>query len=325
MKPIRRSGTRPPLPSRLRASAIAKARPAHDAASRLDGERVVPARARDGSSRDRAELPFDRPEISGLPEPRWPREPDHRRIEAARVDIRSAGRSARACREEAGDRSGTRGDETRAFGDPGAMRRLRAGSDGQPLRMVDGRAVRLSGRPWADRRTSRTSAASAGLGPQESVMPHRFAAIAFTPAVRKLQESHGSRASYARIESAPDGVGHGLGEVEAAFVAGRDSFYMATVSETGWPCVQHRGGPVGFVRVLDETRIGFADFRGNRHLSASAIRRRSMLCRCSSWTTPKRLVSSCSAEPDSSVQGTRRCRRASRCSAVGRASRAGSS
>ncbi len=51
---------------------------------------------------------------------------------------------------------------------------------------------------------------------------------------------------------------------EAEFIAARNSLYMATVSETGWPYIQHRGGPTGFVRVLDETTIGFADFRGNR-------------------------------------------------------------
>ena len=55
-----------------------------------------------------------------------------------------------------------------------------------------------------------------------------------------------------------------LGPAEAAFLAARDSFYMATVSETGWPYVQHRGGPPGFLKVLDEQTIGFADFRGNR-------------------------------------------------------------
>ena len=49
-----------------------------------------------------------------------------------------------------------------------------------------------------------------------------------------------------------------------AFIAERDSFYMATVSETGWPYIQHRGGPTGFVRIIDEKTIGFADFAGNR-------------------------------------------------------------
>ena len=50
---------------------------------------------------------------------------------------------------------------------------------------------------------------------------------------------------------------------ETAFIAERDSFYMATVSESGWPYVQHRGGPPGFLKVLDEKTLGFADFRGN--------------------------------------------------------------
>lgn len=95
-------------------------------------------------------------------------------------------------------------------------------------------------------------------------MTRRFAEIAFTPTVKKLQEESGSRASYARMESAGESIGHRLTLDEARFIAARDSFYMATVSETGWPYIQHRGGPAGFVRVLDETTIGFADQRGNR-------------------------------------------------------------
>lgn len=94
-------------------------------------------------------------------------------------------------------------------------------------------------------------------------MGHKFAEIAFTPTVRGVQERMGSRASYARMERGPV-VGDVLGPDEAAFIGARDSFYMATVSETGWPYVQHRGGPAGFVRVLDPKTIGFADFRGNR-------------------------------------------------------------
>jgi hypothetical protein len=91
----------------------------------------------------------------------------------------------------------------------------------------------------------------------------KFAEIAFTPSVRSVQQEKGSRASYARLERGPD-VGDEFGPEEAAFIAARDSFYMATVSETGWPYVQHRGGPAGFVKVLDVNTIGFADFRGNR-------------------------------------------------------------
>lgn len=95
-------------------------------------------------------------------------------------------------------------------------------------------------------------------------MPHHFADIAFTPTVKKVQERQGSRSAYARMEGVPDPLNHALTESEAGFIASRDSLYMATVSETGWPYIQHRGGPAGFVRVLDEHTIGFADFRGNR-------------------------------------------------------------
>jgi uncharacterized protein len=95
-------------------------------------------------------------------------------------------------------------------------------------------------------------------------MGHKFAEIAFTPTVKALQERLGSRANYARLEGADADRNHILGPSEAAFIAQRDSFYMASVSETGWPYVQHRGGPEGFVRVLDEKTIGFADFGGNR-------------------------------------------------------------
>jgi uncharacterized protein len=95
-------------------------------------------------------------------------------------------------------------------------------------------------------------------------MAYSFAEIAFTPTVRRLQEALGSRQAYARIENGADSRGATLGPQEAAFLAERDSFYLATVSETGWPYIQHRGGPSGFVRVLDEKTLGFADFAGNR-------------------------------------------------------------
>jgi uncharacterized protein len=94
-------------------------------------------------------------------------------------------------------------------------------------------------------------------------MGHRFAEIAFTDTVKRLQERMGSRSAYAQREGGAALNAH-LGEREAAFIAARDSFYMASVGETGWPYVQHRGGPAGFVRVLDERTLGFADFRGNR-------------------------------------------------------------
>ena len=94
-------------------------------------------------------------------------------------------------------------------------------------------------------------------------MGHKFAELAFTPKVKAKQQQNGSRRAYARSEEGTDHHGV-LGPSEAAFIAARDSFYIATSSESGWPYIQHRGGPVGFVRVLDEKTIGFADYRGNR-------------------------------------------------------------
>ena len=93
-------------------------------------------------------------------------------------------------------------------------------------------------------------------------MAYRFLEIASTPSVRAAQAANGSsdfwndfkgNRSFDRFTG-----------VEADFIAACDGFYMATVSESGWPYVQHRGGPPGFLRVLDDKRLAFADFRGNR-------------------------------------------------------------
>jgi uncharacterized protein len=94
-------------------------------------------------------------------------------------------------------------------------------------------------------------------------MGHRFAELAFTPNVRAMQELQGSRAHYAKMEGG-EPFNDALTEREAQFLSERDSLYMASVSETGWPYVQHRGGPPGFLKVIDPHTIGFADFRGNR-------------------------------------------------------------
>ena len=94
-------------------------------------------------------------------------------------------------------------------------------------------------------------------------MGRRFQELAFTPLVKKHQQEHDSRRQYARMEqSAP--LGDTLGPAEQDFIQRRDSFYMASVSETGWPYVQHRGGPKGFVRIINPGLIGFADLRGNK-------------------------------------------------------------
>ena len=85
-------------------------------------------------------------------------------------------------------------------------------------------------------------------------MTHRYREIAFTDAVRAVQEELGSAAMNA--EQAVRGAENDrLGVAEVVFLTGRDSFYLASLSETGWPYVQHRGGPKGFVRVLDETGV----------------------------------------------------------------------
>jgi hypothetical protein len=90
-----------------------------------------------------------------------------------------------------------------------------------------------------------------------------FARIAFTDAVRAIQEKAGSRNSYARVEARDTGDG-ALDDEASAFIEGRDSFYLATVNADGWPYIQHRGGPRGFVRALDPQHIAIADFGGNR-------------------------------------------------------------
>jgi len=98
-------------------------------------------------------------------------------------------------------------------------------------------------------------------------MPHAFAQIAFTPQVKVEQQRDGSRAGYARsFEAEAQTVNDRLGQAEMDFFAQVRSFYMATVSETGWPYVQHRGGQTGFVQVLDDQHIAFADYAGNRQL-----------------------------------------------------------
>ena len=93
-------------------------------------------------------------------------------------------------------------------------------------------------------------------------MTRSYLDIATTPSVAAAQERLGSRAHNA--ESAERRVFTRFGAEEAAFIAARDSFYIATVSETGWPYIQHRGGPPGFLKVLGEKTLGVADFSGNR-------------------------------------------------------------
>ncbi len=93
-------------------------------------------------------------------------------------------------------------------------------------------------------------------------MPYGFLDIAVTPSIRAVQAKMGADHVW------QDFKGHRefdrFTDNEAAFIADRDSFYMATVSETGWPYVQHRGGPRGFLKLVDDRTLAFADYRGNR-------------------------------------------------------------
>jgi uncharacterized protein len=94
-------------------------------------------------------------------------------------------------------------------------------------------------------------------------MSQSFAKIAFTPLVKEQQALHGSRRQYERFEQGRrDGDSLTISEKE--FILSRDSFYMASVSETGWPYIQHRGGEPGFLHVLDDQTLAFADYRGNK-------------------------------------------------------------
>jgi len=93
-------------------------------------------------------------------------------------------------------------------------------------------------------------------------MAYGFLDIASTPGVRAAQEANGSGEYWANSHG--DRAFDRFTPAEAAFIAERDSFYMATVSENGWPYVQHRGGPPGFIRILDEKTLAIPDFRGNR-------------------------------------------------------------
>ena len=88
-------------------------------------------------------------------------------------------------------------------------------------------------------------------------------AVAFTPSVQAIQTRKGSRAAYAKLEARGGWQDRVTPEL-AAFLAERNSFYLASASAAGQPYVQHRGGPAGFLRVLDEKRLAFADFSGNR-------------------------------------------------------------
>ncbi|MDF1860396.1 MAG: pyridoxamine 5'-phosphate oxidase family protein [Verrucomicrobiales bacterium] len=93
-------------------------------------------------------------------------------------------------------------------------------------------------------------------------MGRNFTDFAFTPSVKEAQEHYGSRKNYERMEEDPDR--YLLTNQEKDYIPSLDFFFMATTGENGWPYVQYRGGPKGFLKVLDDQTLGFSDYRGNR-------------------------------------------------------------
>ena len=94
-------------------------------------------------------------------------------------------------------------------------------------------------------------------------MSHSIGSLVFTPAIKALQERYGSRRQYAKMDFS-DASPARLGPEESEYIGERDTFYIATVGSTGWPYIQHRGGPKGLLKVIDQSTLAFADFRGNK-------------------------------------------------------------
>jgi predicted pyridoxine 5'-phosphate oxidase superfamily flavin-nucleotide-binding protein len=105
-------------------------------------------------------------------------------------------------------------------------------------------------------------------------MPNKFYDITFTDSVRRAQERYGSRRQYEKMQNR-GGAAHNteLSDAEVDFIERADGFYMATIGENAQPYIQFRGGPRGFLKVLDEKTLGFADFRGNlQYISVGNLR-----------------------------------------------------
>ena len=103
----------------------------------------------------------------------------------------------------------------------------------------------------------------------------KFKQTLMTPAVRRAQAQYYAKES----KAVPAPERDELTAEEIDFIAARDSFYMATITENGWPYIQHRGGPKGFLKVLGPNQLGFADFRGNRQmLSTGNVNANNRVC-----------------------------------------------
>ena len=101
-------------------------------------------------------------------------------------------------------------------------------------------------------------------------MAQNYRHILFDDAVKAEQEQHGSRAAYLKMDAGADGTPDRLTDKELDYIALRDSFYMASVNADGWPYMQQRGGPAGFLKHIAGNRIGFADYRGNKQYISTA-------------------------------------------------------
>jgi uncharacterized protein len=93
-------------------------------------------------------------------------------------------------------------------------------------------------------------------------MAKNYASLAFTEPIKAVQERYGSRSTYARVEK--HSTFNGLTDSEIRFITDRDSFYLASFGENGFPYIQHRGGPKGFLKTINPMTLGFVDFRGNK-------------------------------------------------------------
>jgi predicted pyridoxine 5'-phosphate oxidase superfamily flavin-nucleotide-binding protein len=94
------------------------------------------------------------------------------------------------------------------------------------------------------------------------IMARNFAELAFSDASKELQKKYGSRNSYSRMEKFSEV--NGLTDGEFSFIENQNSFYLSSIGSNGFPYIQHRGGPKGFLKVLDSKRVGFIDFTGNK-------------------------------------------------------------
>jgi predicted pyridoxine 5'-phosphate oxidase superfamily flavin-nucleotide-binding protein len=143
------------------------------------------------------------------------------------------------------------------------LRRFGAASPRSRLALRRGKPAFAFGRFGAATRSIRRAAVDR-LAAGATIAAHMtFGSLVFTPVVKTLQERYGSRRQYEAMERASPSHQQ-FGPMESTFLAERDSFYWATLGSTGWPYVQHRGGPKGFLKVIDNRTLALADFRGNK-------------------------------------------------------------